>query len=296
MKDRHKNKYAHRSYAVGAAILVVVILYLTRLFDLQVLSPEYRIAAEDIAFLKKTLYPSRGMIYDCRGNLVVFNNSAADIHIISREIESFDTLEFCKILNLQPTELRQRFADLRNRKKNRGYSPYTPQLLLPQITEEEAGLLEEKLYKFPGFYVVHRTVRDYKYAVAGLMLGYMGEVSPKDIERDPYYRPGEYIGKSGIELSYERFLRGEKGKEVYIRDAHGRVKGKRDNSELNEALTSGHDITLSIDMELQAYGEKLLRGKRGAIVVIEPKSGCFLLFFILPKAKHLMTSIYCDII
>lgn len=273
MKDRQKNKFAHRKYAVGAAILVVVLLYLGRLFDLQVLSPEYRIAAEDIAFLKKTLYPSRGMIYDCRGNLVVFNNSAADIHIISREVEPFDTLEFCSILNLEPAELRQRFADLRNRKKNRGYSPYTPQLLLPQISEEEAGLLEEKLYKFPGFYVVHRTVRDYKYAAAGLMLGYMGEVSPKDIERDPYYRPGEYIGKSGIELSYERFLRGEKGKEIYIRDAHGRVKGKRDDSELNEALTSGHDLTLSIDMELQAYGERLLAGKRGAIVVIEPKSG-----------------------
>lgn len=273
MKSPQRNRYAHRSIAIAAIVLLVVGIYVVRLFHVQILSPEYRIAAEDIAFLKKTLYPSRGMIYDHNGNLVVFNNTAADIHIISKEIEPFDSLELCQILNIPLEELRQRFTDIRDRKKNRGYSPYTPQLLLPQITEEEAGLLEERLYKYPGFYVVHRTVRDYKYPVAGVILGYMGEVSPKDIERDRYYRPGEYIGKSGIELSYERFLRGEKGKEIYIRDAHGRVKGKRDDSDLNEELTSGHDLTLAIDIELQAYGERLMKGKRGAIVMIEPKTG-----------------------
>lgn len=273
MNGPQKNKYAHRQYAFTFVVVLIVVIYTIRLFNIQVLSPEYRIAAEDIAFYQKTLYPSRGMIYDHNGKLVVFNNATADVHIISREVEPFDTLEFCKILNIQPQELADRFAQVRNRKINRGYSPFTPQLLISQVSEEEAGLLEEKLYKFPGFYVVHRTIRDYNYPSAGLVLGYMGEVSPRDIERDPYYIPGEYIGKSGLEYSYERFLRGEKGKEIYVRDAHGRVKGRRDNSELEEELISGHDLKLAIDIELQMYGERLMAGKRGAIVMIEPKTG-----------------------
>ncbi len=268
-----RNRFAHRQYAVIIIVIAVVVIYLIRLFNMQVLSPEYQIAAEDIAYLKKTLYPSRGMIYDHEGRLVVFNNATADVHFISREVLPFDTLEFCKIVGITPIELQTLFEEIRDRSRNKGYSPYTPQLLLSQISEEEAGLLEERLYKYPGFYVVHRTIRDYKYPSSGLMLGYMSEVSPRDIERDPYYRPGEQIGRSGIEYSYERFLRGKKGKEVYMRDAHGRVKGRRDDSELNEDLTTGHDLTLSVDIELQMYGEKLLKGKRGAIVMIEPKSG-----------------------
>ncbi|MBR8702645.1 Peptidoglycan D,D-transpeptidase MrdA [Porphyromonas levii] len=273
MNGLQKNKFAHRQYAFAFVVVLIVVIYAIRLFNVQVLSPEYRIAAEDIAFYQKTLYPSRGMIYDHEGQLVVFNNSTADVHIISREVNPFDTLEFCKILHIAPQELANHFDQVRDRKINRGYSPYTPQLLISQISEEEAGLLEEKLYKFPGFYVVHRTIRDYNYPSAGLVLGYMGEVSPRDIERDPYYIPGEQIGKSGLEYSYERFLRGEKGKEIYIRDAHGRVKGRRDNSDLEEELTSGHDLKLAIDIELQMYGERLMAGKRGAIVMIEPKSG-----------------------
>lgn len=272
MSDR-KSRYSNRKYTISLVVILVVLIYIGRLFYVQVLSPEYRIAAEDIAFLHRTLYPSRGMIYDHKGRLVVYNNATADVHVISREIEPFDSLELCQILNIEQDELAKRFNDMRDRSKNRGYSPYTPQILLSQISPEEASLLEEKLYKFPGFYVEHRTIRDYNFAGAGLILGYMGEVSPANIEADPYYRPGEYIGKSGIELSYERFLRGQKGTSVLLRDAHGRVKGSYNEGELDQELTSGHDITLSIDMELQMYGERLMRGKRGAIVMIEPKTG-----------------------
>lgn len=285
MIGQNKNKYSHRRFGIALAILLVAVVYAIRLFSVQVLSPEYRVAAEDIAFYQKTLYPSRGMIYDYEGKLIVFNNSTADVHIISREIQPFDTLEFCSIINITPEELANRFKEVRDRKINRGYSPYTPQILLSQVNDEQAGLLEEKLYKFPGFYVVHRTIRDYNYPSAGLLLGYMGEVSPLDIEKDPYYRPGEYIGKSGLEYSYERFLRGEKGNEVYVRDAHGRVKGRRDDSELNEKLTSGHDLKLAIDIELQMYGERLMAGKRGAIVMIEPKTG---------EVRALVSSPYYD--
>lgn len=268
-----KNRYSTRRYYITAAILLVVLAYIVRLFYIQILSPQYRIAANDIALLQKTLYPSRGMIYDREGRLIVYNNAMADLHVVFKETKDFDKEELCQILHITPDELNQRIADVQDRKKNRGYSPYTAQLLFSQITPEEAGLLEEKLYKYPGFYVVHRTVRDYNYHSAGLLLGYMSEVSPEDIQRDPYYTPGEYIGKSGIELSYERFLRGKKGTSVLLRNAHGRIVGQYDEGQHDETLTSGHDVTLSIDMELQAYGERLMEGKRGAIVAIEPKSG-----------------------
>lgn len=273
MKGIQKNKYAIRQHYVAAAFVIVLLIYIIRLFHIQILSPEYRIAAEDIAFLQKTLYPSRGMIYDNEGRLVVYNNAMADIHIIKKEIKDFDTLELCNILKISKEKLAFRFREVTDRKKNRGYSPFTPQLLFSQISPEEAGLLEEKLYKFPGFYVIHRTVRDYNYHSAGLILGYMGEVSKADIEADPYYTPGEYTGKSGLELSYERFLRGKKGTSVLLRDAHGRIVGNYGEGQMDEELTSGHDLKLALDMELQAYGEKLMAGKRGAIVMIEPKTG-----------------------
>ncbi|MDN4754892.1 penicillin-binding protein 2 [Porphyromonadaceae bacterium W3.11] len=268
-----KNRYSLRKYYIAISFILVLAIYIIRLFYIQILSPEYRLAAEDIALLQKTLYPSRGIIYDNEGRLVVFNNSMADIHVITREIAEFDTLELCGILNIQEEDLKQRFDDIKDKKKNRGYSPYTPQVLFSQITPEEAGLLEEKLYKYPGFYVVHRTVRDYNYHSAGLILGYMGEVNRADIEADPYYTPGEYTGKSGIELSYERFLRGKKGTSVMLRDAHGRIIGQYDEGQKDLELTSGHDLKLAIDMELQSYGERLMAGKRGAIVMIEPKTG-----------------------
>ena len=268
-----KNRYSTRQYYVAVAILLVVLIYIGRLFYLQVLSPQYQLAANDIALLQKTLYPSRGMIYDREGRLIVYNNAMADLHVVFKETNDFDHKELCHILNITPAQLEQRIADVKDRKKNRGYSPYTPQLLFSQITPEEAGLLEEKLYKYPGFYVVHRTVRDYNYHSAGLLLGYMSEVSPEDIKKDPYYTPGEYIGKSGLELSYEHFLRGKKGTSVLLRNAHGRIVGQYDSGQHDEALTSGHNITLAIDMELQAYGERLMQGKRGSIVVLEPKSG-----------------------
>lgn len=268
-----KNRYSPRKYYIAISFILVLAIYIIRLFYIQILSPEYRLAAEDIALLQETLYPSRGIIYDNEGRLVVFNNSMADIHVITREIAEFDTLELCGILNIQEEDLKQRFDDIKDKKKNRGYSPYTPQVLFSQITPEEAGLLEEKLYKYPGFYVVHRTVRDYNYHSAGLILGYMGEVNRADIEADPYYTPGEYTGKSGIELSYERFLRGKKGTSVMLRDAHGRIIGQYDEGQKDLELTSGHDLKLAIDMELQSYGERLMAGKRGAIVMIEPKTG-----------------------
>lgn len=271
--QKNRKKYAYRYYSLVIAMILVTVVYLARLFYIQILSPEYKIAADDIAFFNKTLYPSRGLIYDTKGNLVVYNEATANIQVITREIEPFDTLELCSLLGIEQEYLRKRFEEIKDRKINRGYSPYTPQLLIPQVTPEEATQFEEKLYKYPGFYVEHHTMRDYNYPSAALVLGYVAEVSQVDIENDDYYVPRDPIGKSGIEKSYEKFLRGKKGTSILLRDAHGRIKGQYQGGEHDQELTSGHNLHLSIDIELQTYAEELMKGKRGSIVMIEPKTG-----------------------
>lgn len=267
------NRYSPRKYVLGGVMILVVLIYLLRLFYIQVISTDYKDAADDIAFLRKTLYPSRGLIYDDKGRLLVYNRSTADVVVVMREITRLDTLALCNLLRITPEEMRARFLEVKDKSKNRGYTPYTPQLLFSQLTPEQAGLLEEKLYKFPGFYIHRNTARDYLHSAAALILGNVGEVDRKQIDRDPYYFPGDYAGITGIEKSYERFLRGQKGTSVLLRDAHGRTMGRADQGKLDEELTSGHDLTLSIDIALQEYGEKLMQGKKGAIVMIEPKTG-----------------------
>ena len=164
-------------------------------------------------------------------------------------------------------------TEVKDRRRNPGYSSYTPQVFLPQLSAEEAGVLQEKLYKYPGFYIQNRTIRQYAYPNGALLLGDLGEVSPADMKADPYYARGDYSGRSGIEKSYEKQLRGEKGVEILLRDAHGRIKGRYEGGIHDEAPVSGRNLTLSIDMELQAYGERLMQNKLGGIVMIEPSTG-----------------------
>lgn len=273
MVKEYSNKYSMRKYVIASAMIFVVLVFVVRLFQIQVLSDKYKTAGENLAFLRRTLYPSRGLIYDNQGKLVVYNKATANIQVITREIEPFDSLELCAILNVPIEQLRTRFAEIRDKRKNRGYSPYTPQLLFTQISTAEASLLEEKLYKYPGFYVEHRTTRDYNTSAAALVLGSVGEVSRKDIDRDSYYVPSDYAGTTGIEKYYEKYLRGNKGTEVLLRDAHGRVQGQYEDGRYDEQLTSGHNLKMSIDIALQEYGELLMKNKRGAIVMIEPKTG-----------------------
>lgn len=269
----HKNQYRNRQYIIAAIMCLVVLVYIGRLFYVQILSPEYKYAAENIAFFRKTLYPSRGLMYDCKGRLVVYNRPTATIQVIMCEVMPFDTVEFCSILGVTRAELEQRILDIKDLRKNRGYSSYTPQELFSQVSLEEASLLEEKLYKYPGFYINHRTARDYNYTSGALILGSVGEVSQSMIDQDPYYVPSDYAGTTGIEKSYERYLRGQKGTSVLLRDAHGRIQGQYDEGKQDQELTSGHNLTLSLDILLQEYGEKLMKGKRGAIVAIEPRTG-----------------------
>lgn len=193
--------------------------------------------------------------------------------LIMREVQPFDTLDFCKILSISREQFDKRIADIKNRRLNPGYSSYVPQVFMNHLSAQECGVLQEKLYKFPGFYIQNRTIRQYEYPNAAHVLGNIGEVNRKDIQSDDYYVQGDNSGRSGVERSYEKELRGVKGVEILLRDVHGRIKGKYDEGNSDVAPVSGKNLTLSIDMDLQAYGEKLMRNKVGSIVMIEPATG-----------------------
>ena len=262
-----------RKYVIGGAVLVVALLFIVRLFVLQIMSDDYKKHADSNAFLKKVQYPSRGVIYDRTDKLLVYNQPAYDIMVVIKEITSLDTLDLCRTLQITPDFLRKRFRDLKNRKLNPGYSPYTNQVFLSQLSAEECGVFQEKQFKFPGFYIQRRTIRQYNYNAGAHILGDIAEVSKSEMEADEYYAPGDFIGKLGVESFYEKQLRGEKGVEVLLRDAHGRIQGNYMDGAFDKPSVPGKNLTLSLDIELQMLGERLLEGKIGSIVAIEPSTG-----------------------
>lgn len=262
-----------RKYVIGGFITLLVIIYVIRLFGLQVGDVKYKESADSNAFLRRVLYPARGLVYDRNDRLVVFNKPAYDVMIIPKDVGEFDTVMLCNSLGITREQLVERWADMKNTHKNPGYSAYTPQKLISHLSQEDYGKLQEKLYLLPGFFIQKRTVREYAYDCAANVLGNIREVSADDIEKDRYYRRGDYTGDLGIEKSYERALRGQKGVEILMKDAYGRIKGKYENGIHDEAPVSGHNLKLSLDIELQKYGEELMRNKIGAIVAIEPATG-----------------------
>ncbi|MBQ2436294.1 MAG: penicillin-binding protein 2 [Bacteroidaceae bacterium] len=266
-------RYENRKFVVVGIVLAIVIVFIGRLFSLQIMNDEYKKDAESNAFLNKTIYPSRGVMYDRNGKLLVSNQPAYDVMVCMRNVKDLDTLAFCQSLGITEEFFVKRMADVKNRRLNPGYSSYTDQLFLSQLTAEDFAMFQEQLYKFSGFSIQRRTIRQYNYPVAGHLFGDLGEVSKKDIAKDDYYVQGDFIGKQGIESYYESALRGEKGKEVLLRDAHGRVKGKYLDGAMDVAPVPGKNLTLSIDIELQALAERLLQNKIGSVVAIEPSTG-----------------------
>lgn len=259
-----------RRYIIAGFIIVIAIIYVIRLFTLQVGDDKYRIYAENNAYLNKTIYPSRGLIYDRNGELIVYNQPAYDVMIIPRDVQGFDTIDFCRTLNITPEQLRKRFADM---KAASGYSSYTPQKLITHLSAQDYGRLQEKLYRYPGFFIQKQILRQYNHASAANVLGNIREVSPKDIERDPYYKRGDYCGDLGVEKYYDEHLRGVKGVEILIRDVHGRIQGRLEDGAKDVAPVAGRNLKLSLDIKLQQYAESLMVNKIGAIVAIEPKTG-----------------------
>lgn len=271
MKDYELDR---RQYVIAGVAIAIVAIYIIRLFTLQIMSDDYKKNADSNAFLKKVEFPSRGIIYDRYGKTLVFNQPSYDIMVIVNEQRSsLDTLELCKALNITREYFVKRMHDIQDRSKNPGYSSYTQQLFMSQLSDQEFSVFQEKAYKFPGFYIQRRSIRQYEYPNAALLLGDVAEVSPDDIKEDEYYQPGDYIGKVGVERSYEKELRGTKGVKILLRDNYGRIQGNYQNGKFDTKPIPGKKLTLGIDIELQRLGERLLEGKLGSIVAIEPSTG-----------------------
>ena len=265
----------NRRYVISGIAVLVVFLYVIRLFVLQVIDQSNKGKAETNAQLKQTLYPSRGLIYDRNGELLVSNQPIYEVTMIVKEMESnaFDTLRFCEKLHITPEEFKQRMKDLSNPQKNRGYSRYLPQIFMSQLHQEEVVELQQELYKYAGVNIRCRTLRNYIYPIASHVLGNVGEVNQQDLDKDSYYSTGDYAGRDGIERTYEKVLRGIKGEEVLMRDSRGRIQGPYQNGELDYEAIAGKDIYLGLDIQTQLLAEKLMQGKVGSVVAIEPKTG-----------------------
>lgn len=259
--------YAERRYIIIAFFLLIGLLFIVRLFYVQILVDKYILSANNNVLRYMTQYPARGLVFDRKGKLLVYNEAAYDLMVIPRQVKNPDTAALCQLVGID----RQEFIDRLNRARN--YSPYRASIFEAQITRENYGFLEEKLFRFPGFFVQSRTLRKYTYPVAAHTLGYIGEASPEVIAKNSYYRPGDYIGISGIEKSYEDILRGKKGMKIRVVDVFNRDKGSFQEGKYDTTSMAGTDLYSSLDADLQAYGELLMTNKKGSIVAIEPKTG-----------------------
>jgi len=247
--------------------IITSIIFTSRLAYLQLSNDFYRLASNNNAIQELSVYPERGLIFDRNGNLIVSNQPTYDLELIPENLSEFDTLELSEILGINKKNLINKINDAYN------YSTKIPSIIKSQITREENALIQEKIWKYSGFYLVKKSTRDYIYPVASNVIGYIGEVSPIELEKDKYYKKGENIGKQGIEKYYENELRGTKGKKFLQKNRFNKVIGSYNNSRNDIPAKQSNNLTLTIDAELQKYAEELMENKRGGIVVIEPKTG-----------------------
>lgn len=263
-----------RRYVISGIAVVIVMVYIIRLFYLQIIDQSTKDQADNNALVKQTVYPSRGLIYDRNGVLLVFNQPIYEVTMTMLDMKKgWDTTGFCKCLQISRAEFDERIAEIKDKRKNRGYSRWTPQVFVSQLKKEDIASLQESLFMFPGIQIQKRTLRDYTYNAAAHVLGSVGEVNQKDLDRDPYYARGDYSGRDGLERTYEKQLRGEKGVEVLMRDSRGRMQGSYQDGELDRTAKAGTDLYTTLDIELQLLAEELLSRKIGSAVAIEPKTG-----------------------
>ena len=251
---------------IGLMILSATILII-RLFYIQVIDKTYRISAANNVLQYVTQYPARGLIYDRNGELLVYNQAAYDLMVIPGQTGVMDTAHLCEILDITIGSFRERM------KTAKSYSKYSQSVFLKMVSSEAYGKLQEEIYHYPGFFVQARTLRKYSRLIGAHVLGYVGEVDEKIINSDKYYKSGDYIGISGIEKSYEADLRGRKGVNIYLVDVHNRVKGSYAEGKYDTVSVPGKDLYSTLDIDLQQYGEMLMKDKIGSIVAIEPSTG-----------------------
>lgn len=268
------DQYYKRRYVISGITIGIVLVYIIRLFYLQIIDQSTKNQADNNALVKHIVYPSRGLIYDRNGELLVFNQPIYEITITMREMkENWDTLHFCKCLQISREEFNERIDDIKDRRKNRGYSRWTPQIFMNQLKKEDIATLQESLFMFPGVQIQKRTLRDYTYNAAAHILGSVGEVNQNDLDRDDYYSRGDYSGRDGLERTYESQLRGTKGVEIFMRDVRGIMKGRYKEGKEDIPDKAGIDLHITIDIQLQLLAEELLAGKIGSVVAIEPQTG-----------------------
>ncbi|MGE4541311.1 MAG: penicillin-binding protein 2 [Bacteroidales bacterium] len=262
-----KRNLSGRKAVILFIFSTIALIFIIKLFFLQVVDHSYKLSSQNNVLRYITQYPARGKILDRRGKLLVYNEAAFDLLVIPQQVKAFDTNEFCQLLAIEKSDFNARLSKARN------YSRYRPSVFLEQISKEDYGYIAEKLYHFPGFYFQARTLRHYPQPIAAHVLGDVGEVNQRNIDRDSYYASGDYIGKSGIERFYEKELRGSKGLKIVMVDVYNREKGSFQDGRYDTLPIAGKDLVLGLDADLQAYGEALMNGKTGSIVAIEPSSG-----------------------
>lgn len=256
-----------RKFLLFASILIVGLIFVARLFYLQIYKTTDNNLLEDNAIRKVYDYPKRGFVYDRNGELLVSNQPSYDVMVIPREVKALDTLEFCSLLKITKEQFLTKY------KKAYSYSPRLPSVFIAHLSKADYALLQEKMRKFEGFYIQKRSLRYYDTTIGANVLGFIAEVNDKIIAEKPYYRRGDLIGKQGVELSYENTLRGTKGTKFIQKDRFNRNIGPYKNGKYDTLPVPGKDITITIDATLQAYGEKLMQNKMGGIVAIEPSTG-----------------------
>ena len=257
----------NQQVVVAGIFTSLIVIFIIRLFYVQIIEESYTVSANNNVLRYMTDYPARGMVYDRNGKILAFNQAVYDLMVIPRQVKEIDTLDFCKLLDITKEDFLDKI------KKAKNYSRIRPSIFEKQISAETYATLQEKLFKFKGFYVQPRTIRKYPNNTASHVLGYIGEVTDKIIEKNPYYRQGDYIGTSGIEQSYEEELRGVRGVRIVMVDVFNREKGSYKNGAYDTVAVAGANLVATLDADLQAYGEKLMANKIGALVAIEPKTG-----------------------
>jgi len=256
-----------RKVLLPTIIIIATILLILRLFYLQIIDDSFKLKSENNAIKIQYDYPERGYIYDRNGVLLVANQPSYDIMFIPKELKNIDTLEFCHLLNITKEDY------IRIVEKGKVYSPRLPSVFLPQLNKLEFAAFQEKIRKFQGFYIQKRSLRDYQVKFGANIFGFITQASEKTIEKNPYYKSGDLLGKQGVEESYEKTLRGVKGVKYILKDKFNREIGSYKEGKFDTIAVQGEDINLTIDAELQKYGEELMANKRGGIVAIEPKTG-----------------------
>jgi len=256
-----------RIFFLRIILLIIFVIFIIRLFNLQVINTSYQTLSKNNAILEVFDYPERGLIFDRNSKLLVANQAVYDLMIIPENLSPFDTIKLCELSEISKKILIEKIF------KAKSFSKKLPSIIVDQIPKEVYAKLQENMWKFEGFFIQRRSLRDYKISSGANILGYISEVNKNDLEKDNYYQLGELIGRQGIEKSYETDLRGIKGKKFLQKDRFNRIIGPYKENEFDIPKQNANNIILTIDSNLQEYGEKIMKNKRGGIVAIEPSTG-----------------------